>query len=149
MPFYQRYNSGPMDCVFRHPDGDLTGEPVEIELDFVTQAPPAHNAAILPDKGLEDLDKVIRDLFHGRLLIDNNDPYADDLMKLKRANLATPTLFSMGTGGPALSFYVGREVETWLARQPWNPKEEENPGRVQICLSTVRIGKAVFLYDLS
>jgi hypothetical protein len=139
-----------MDCVFRRPDGGLVGLPVEIELDFVIKVPTAgYGATVIPDKGLADLDEMIRDLFHERLLIDNNDPYADDLMKLKRAGLAHPTLFDAGTNGPALSFFVGRKVETWLAGQPWNPKDDESPHRIQICLSTVQVGGAVFLYDLT
>ena len=142
--FFHRYNSGPMHSISRGPSGPLTAAPIEVSIEF--------SAAALDDQGrvlpsTDAIDSGVRSLFEGKLLIDNSDPYADDLIKLKRIRAAEPVLFDHGTSGPQLAFYVARWAEDWLSRERWNPSPDD-VRHVQVVLAQVQIGRDLFSYDL-
>jgi hypothetical protein len=148
MAFYHRYRSPRMSAVLRSPEtGNLVGREIEVEIDLVSDVIDARGL-LVPEEALGRLDGAMRDLFDGKLLIDNQDPHADDLMKLKRIRAADPVLFDNGTSGPQLSFYVGRHVEDWLSREKWNAPQDD-PQNVKIALATVRLGRSEFFYDLT
>jgi hypothetical protein len=146
--FYQRYKSAPMPAVVRvhGTSGVLAARMVEVDIDLACEVLTAEGT-ILHGKALSDLDNKMRALFEGKLLIDNNDPHADDIMKLKRIGAADPVLFDHGTSGAQLSFYVGRMVEDWLKAERWNPEAGEI-GHVTVALAVVRLGRDEFFYDL-
>jgi len=146
---YHRYRSPRMSAVMRRdgPRSVLVGREVEIEIDFEAEVMD-ERGLIVPEEALGRLDDMMRDLFDGKILIDNEDPHADDLVKLKRIGAADPVLFDHGTSGPQLSFYIGRHVEGWLAREKWNAPQED-PRHAKIALATVRLGRSEFFYDLT
>lgn len=148
MAFFHRYRSPRMPVVLRQhgETGILVAREIEVEIDFACEAVDARGM-IVPEEALGRLDDEMRGLFEGKLLIDNDDPHADDLMKLKRIGAAEPVLFERGTTGPALSFYVGEWALRWLAAEPWMPGGD-NPLKPEIALATVRLGRSEFFYDL-
>ena len=147
MSFFHRYRSPTMRGVVREhgTSGVLVGREIEIEIDFMSELLD-ERGLIVPEDALGRLDDAMRDLFDGKLMIDNNDPHADDMVKLKRIGLADPVLFDNGTTGPQLSFYVGRWVEDWLDRQSWNDGDAID--KTKIALATVRLGRSTFFYEL-
>lgn len=148
MSFFHRYRSPRMSAVVRNaPGGVLVGRTIEVEIDFTAEVLD-DRGLIVPKDALGRLDDAMRDLFEGKLLIDNSDPYADDLVKLKRIKAADPVLFDYGTTGPQLSFYIGRWVDDWLAREHWNPSDDDDVRKTKIALATVRLGQSDFFYDL-
>lgn len=147
MAFYQRYKSAPMPAVVRLTAGGvLVGRMVEVDIDLMSELL-NKEGTLLTRKALGEIDSKIRALFDNKLLIDNEDPHADELMKLKRIGAADPVLFDHGTSGPQLSFYVGRMVEEWVKRQSWNT-DEGDPACIKVTLCTVRLGDDEFFYDL-
>lgn len=148
MTFYFRYRSPSMHAVLRETErGVLVGRSVEVEVDFACETLDPRGM-IVPGEALARLDNAMRALFDGKLLIDNADPHADDLVKLKRIGAADPVLFEHGTSGPQLSFYVGRWFEDWLAREKWNPGDRDDVRHTTIALASVKLGRDVFFYDL-
>jgi hypothetical protein len=150
MSFFHRYRSPKMPVVVRRhgQSGVLVGRMIEVEIDFRCDTL-GENGLLVPEQSLADLDAMLHDLFADKLLVDNQDPHADDMVKLKRTGLADPTLFENGTAGPQLAFFTGRKVEDWLGRLPWNPKDPDDARRVEVALATVRLGQDEFFYDLS
>ena len=148
MSFYQRYKSPPMPAVIRAEgtSGILVGRMIEVDIDLVSELLNTEGM-LLHRKALADIDLKVRELFDGKLMIDNSDPHADDIMKLKRIGAADPVLFDHGTSGPQLSFYVGRMADQWLQAQSWNP-DADDPAHVKVTLCTVRLGRDEFFYDL-
>ena len=146
--FYQRYKSAPMPAIVRThgTSGVLVARMVEVDIDLSCDVLTAEGT-LLSRKALLDIDSKIRALFDEKVLIDNNDPHADDLMKLKRIGAADPVLFDHGTSGAQLSFYVGRMAEDWIKAQHWNPEAGEI-GHVSVALAVVRLGRDEFFYDL-
>jgi hypothetical protein len=148
MSFYQRYRSQVLPVVIRQTEGGvLVGRGLEIEVDFMCETLSPHGV-IVPEDALARLDHAMRELFNDKLLIDNSDPYADDLVKLKRIGAADPVLFEHGTSGPQLSFYVGRWLEDWLKGEKWNPADPDDVRHTTIALASVKLGRDEFFYDL-
>lgn len=149
MTFYHRYRSPIMHAVTRKTEGGvLVGRAVEVEVDFACETLDARGM-IVPEEALGRLDDDMRALFDGKLLIDNSDPHADDLVKLKRLGAADPVLFEHGTSGPQLSFYIGRWFEAWLAGEKWNPADRDDVRHTTIALASVKLGRDGFFYDLA
>ena len=149
MSFFHRYRSAPMQSVVRVTEGGvLVGREVVVQIDFTSETLD-DRGLIVPEEAIGRLEDGVRDLFDGKLLIDNSDPYADDLVKLKRIRAADPVLFEHGTSGPQLAFYVGRWAEEWLLNERWAPKAPEDVRYTQIALATVQLGRNEFFYDLA
>ena len=145
--FYQRYKSAPMSAIVRKSGGLLLGRTIEVEVDFGCELLD-ERGLLLPDHELAVIDERMCSMFDGKLMIDNQDPHADELMKLKRIKAADPVLFDHGTSGPQLAFYVGRWVEDYIKSARFNPPEDD-PAHVKVILCTVRVGKSEFFYDLA
>ena len=149
MSFYHRYKSAPMSAVVRATEGGvLVGREIVVQIDFTSETLD-ERGLLVPDEALGRLDDAMRDLFDGKLLIDNNDPHADDLVKLKRIKAAQPVLFDHGTSAPQLAFYVGRWAEEWLGREHWAPNDQTDVRYTKVALATVQIGSDEFFYDLA
>jgi len=123
----------------------LVGRTLQVELDFYSEVLD-ENGLCLPEAAFGELEDMVRAIFADRLLISQQDPYADHLIKLKRIAVADPALFEFGTSGNALSYHMGKKAEEWLSRAKWNPAPDD-VGRVKIALSTVRLGDREFFYD--
>jgi hypothetical protein len=148
MSFYHRHKTPAMRTTTRDKEsGVLVGQAIEVSLDFVCSIL-NDKGAIVPAEALGRLDDKLLALFDDKLLIDNNDPHADSLMKLKRIQAASPVLFDHGTSGLQLAFYVGRFVEEWLDREKWNPSDPSDVSKTKIALATVKLGRDEFYYDI-
>lgn len=144
MSFYHRYRSPDMSVFMRRaPGGFLKGYTIQIELDLMRQTL-TEEQAVIPKDARDRLGELVKNYFDGKLLIDQDDPYADDLMKLKRIKAADPVLFENGTTGPVLAFFIAHRVEDWLAAEKWNDGEF----KTQIGLAAVKIGDNEYSYSI-
>lgn len=148
MSFFSRFRSRDYSVVTRKtPGGVLVARRLRAEIDFTAEVLD-ETGLLVPEDALGRLEDLTADLFHDKLLIDQNDPHADDIMKLKRIKAADPVLFDNGTSGPQLSFFYGRHVEEWLARERWNAAPDD-VSHVKIVLATIKLGEFEYFYDLA
>lgn len=137
MSFYYRYRSDELRGILRDEDGPLRGVSIRVEIDFVSEELD-RAGQLVPEKAIAALDARMHDLFDGALMISQQDPHADDLVKLKRLKLARPVLFDHGTSGAQLAFYLCRSVDEWVRAERWNAPEGSDAA-VSVALATIEI----------
>lgn len=145
--FYVKYQSEKLRAVRREGKqaGPLVGIDIQIEAEFCSRT----TDLLIPSEAHAELDALMRELFDGTLMIDNEDPLADDLVKLKRIQCAKPVLFEYGTTGLHLAFYVAHRVLNWLDDARWNTRDIDDPKRVKFNAVTLRINGQEFTYLFS
>jgi hypothetical protein len=150
--FYEQYHSPEFNVVIRRgPLEPLVGRVLSVSVDFYAEAPPDLSLPIspgglLPRGEVEALDAMLSDLFEEKLLIDNEDPYADTLVKLKRQGLCDPVLFAGGVAGVQIAQYVGQSIARSIAFVEWNRKDAHDPERVNVAQVEVRLGRHRFVW---
>lgn len=122
---FRQYNAKHSHCQHLH------GYALAFELEFMSEELDNCNW-VIDFGGLDDLKAMLAQHFDHTLAVDQNDPYADHLCKLKTFGLADPVLFDDGVGCECFARFVYRWVATWLSSVAWNKDDRVQLTRVRV-----------------